>query len=180
MGRGGSVCDDVQFCDNRTEGIKLIRPVRDFTQAEVKNYLNFMDLKSLDVKVYGSENGSSASIQNLTSAFVDGLQKNFSSTISTVFKTGEKIKHSPAVSDTRCFFCKSLLDYNDSPTIYAIEYSRLVSADAQSVSNGSSIQLDVEKAVNGDDQNLMKKLCHGCRNIFSGLDEEAVIEFILP
>ena len=181
LGRGGSVSDDVQFCDNRSKEIKIIRPVRDFTKLEVKTYLNCMSLKWIDVEVYGSGHGSSASIQNLTAAFVDGLQKNFSSTISTVFKTGDKIKHSPAISEARCAFCKSLVDYHDSPTLHAIEYSRLVSADVPSALNGQpeSIQQKAEKAVNGDVGDLQKKLCHGCRNIFTGLDD-AGIESILP
>ena len=174
-----SVAHDVQFCDDRNEDIKIIRPVRDLTLPEINHYLRLMNLNYLNnVKSFGADNGSSASIQNLTSAFVDGLQKNFSSTISTVFKTGDKIKHSTSLSNIHCVFCNSSIDYKNSSALFAIEYSRLVSADAQNHVSSDSVEKEAEKAVNGDLRELQKKLCHSCRNIFTGIEDEEVAKIL--
>ena len=195
LGRGSSVANDVAFCDEHIGSVKFIRPIRDISYVEVAGYLKFNNIKTLDnQKEYGSDSGQFASIQNLTSNFVDGLQVNFSSTVSTVFRTCAKISSStdaPAVNSSillenlkhfktkdmqaRCLLCKNFLDYHNSETLYAIEYSRFVSEVTENPDNAeqesNKVQNKAMSAVHGDGHQIKKQLCHGCRNIFIDLDD---------
>lgn len=173
LGRGSSVADDVSFCDERDEQVKILRPLKDLSQLEVDNYNKFNGIESMSSSLYGAEAGNFASIQNLTSNFIDGIQENFSSTVSTVFRACGKI--APKKSEARCQLCQSSLDYQNSDTLFAIEFSRVVSemADQQM----KSIDACEEKAKNGvEGGEMMKTLCHGCRNIFIGLNEDELKE----
>ena len=81
-----------------------------------------------------------------------------------------------------CRFCGATLDYRGSKTLFATEYSRLVSSRINAACSHEDIllkskqmELDAERAVNGEDDQgeervLMKQLCHGCRNIFEDLN----------
>lgn len=189
LGRGGSVAHDISFCDNRPDcSVKILRPIRNLTALEVDTY------KRLNRKTdWPSENHSylsnttlnaTASLQNLTQQFVNNLQENFASTVSTVYRTGDKISALtatlPTSSQTKatCKFCHSTLDYENSSTLFAIEYSRCVSgcADQNEVNDVGLMTERANRAVlgktdgiNSVEHNLWKDLCHGCRNIFRGL-----------
>lgn len=201
LGRGSSVAYDVAFCDDRIESIKFLRPIKDLSKIEVDSYIKFKNLKAIDTANFGTKAGPFASIQNLTSQFIDGLQENYSSTVSTVFRGGSKISARtksipiddkissklnflPSVTDInqRCFLCKSFLDYQNSKTLFAIEFSRVVceAADSEQLSkNTEMIEEKATSAVNSDGNELKKHLCHGCRNIFTGLsDDELLSEFL--
>jgi cytoplasmic tRNA 2-thiolation protein 2 len=191
LGRGASVAYDVAFCDDRIENIKFIRPLKDLNAKEVESYINFNNLQTITRSCYGSTNGPFSSIQNLTSKFIDDLQENYSSTVSTVFRTCSKIaprSNATSVDGTiskaldiecindmnkRCYLCKSYLDYQQSNTLYAIEFSRYVSEIAdnqQSLQNTEQIE---EKALQSISDGK-KNLCHGCRNIFIGVDDDLI------
>lgn len=108
--------------------------------------------------------------------------------MSTVFRTGDKISAAAATTKSSslngdkpkqiCKFCHSDLDYEHSATLFAIEYSRCVSAcaDQNEVNDVDLMLKRAENQVLGNthDENtkdLIKSLCHGCRNIFRDLDE---------
>lgn len=196
LGRGSSVANDVAFCDDHIDSVKFIRPIRDISVAEIAGYIKFNNIKTLDSqKEYGSDCGQFASIQNLTSNFVDGLQVNFSSTVSTVYRTCSKISSSteaPSANSTilsenlkhfktqdmqaRCLLCKNFLDYHNSETLYAIEYSRFVSEVPENSDNAEleakKVQDKAMSAVECKGHQIKKQLCHGCRNIFLDLDDD--------
>jgi len=194
LGRGSSVASDVSFCDDRIDCIKIIKPLKDLNQIEVDNYVKFNDLKSLKLSSTPSLQDNLASIQNLTSNFINQLQQNcYNSTVSTVYKCCNKIApnnqtttsqddsiHSKLARsyitnmNQRCLLCKSILDYHHSETLYAIEFSRCISGQiASNVEGMENIQKIRESSVNAKNGNDHSKfLCHGCRNIFSGLNEE--------
>lgn len=179
LGRGSSVANDVSFCDDRLEPEKILRPLKDLSELEVNSYNKFNGLISLPITPFGSDAGQFASIQNLTSSFVDGLQENFSGTVSTVFRSCSKIAPQQTTSEAkRCLMCASSLDYENSNTLFAIEFSRVVSelADQQL----ESVEKCEEKAraeVTGK-QNSTSNLCHGCRNIFIGLSDDELREIL--
>ncbi|XP_058833568.1 cytoplasmic tRNA 2-thiolation protein 2 [Topomyia yanbarensis] len=154
LGRGRSLASDIAFCDDRDEERKIIRPMRDLNPDEIDNYLTFSE-NQLNYVVLEDPFKNSPSLQNLTSQFVDGLQKTFPSTVSTVFRTGDKLctQIAPAtvgqtgddedllnlfekslqlnVSNslpTRCKFCHSALDFQGSSALFATEFSRMVSS----------------------------------------------------
>ncbi|XP_065355892.1 cytoplasmic tRNA 2-thiolation protein 2 [Calliphora vicina] len=184
LGRGGSAALDVALVDDRLgDDIKLIRPLKDLNIAEIELYLKAQDLQLLQTKRYGVEVGSTASLQNLTKSFVDNLQQNFSATVSTVFRTGDKIAVNQDViqrldeldlnnednlktDDKCCSFCKSFLDYQDSTTLLAIEFSRLVSESGCTLDKCPDLNSKATENVGGSvEKPYLKKLCHACRNI---------------
>lgn len=156
LGRGLSVGQDLAFCDSR-KSVRILRPIRDFSTIEITNYLKHSDVRWLhDVAGFGSVNDEFGSIQNLTKGFVDGLQDNFQSTISTVFRTGSKIaagnvNHKTKETLERCGVCASPLDCEQSATLMAINFSRM------------ALLNDTAKTVHSKPE---QSICYGCRNMF--------------
>ena len=199
LGRGSSTANDVAFCDDRIESVKFVRPIRDLNKVEVVNYVKFLNLKFVDAVNYGDDHGQFASIQNLTSNFINGLQQNFSSTVSTVYRTcskiapgnialevegnlSENISRNLKISNVnqRCAMCKSYLDYHSSETLFAIEFSRIVAETAGKDDYLNDLKETENKAahaVNGEKSEVKKHLCHGCRNIFIGMEDDELSEF---
>ncbi|XP_017108860.3 cytoplasmic tRNA 2-thiolation protein 2 [Drosophila bipectinata] len=173
LGRGGSAALDVSLLDDRlAAGIKLLRPLKDLTEQEVLFYVHAQRLEPL-IKTnsqYGQEQGEAASLQNLTSAFVANLQKNFSSTVSTVFRTGGKISEVTHPEQSKCSHCQSALDTELSDTLLAIEYSRSVS------------EAGVRLYENSEDPEIVSKrrmelgdgLCHACRRIEAEFENKSL------
>lgn len=189
LGRGNSVANNISFCDDRTDcDSKILRPMRTITALEIDTYLRLNEnlnklINANDNIVNNSCSSLSVpSIQNLTKQFIESLQENFDSTVSTIFRTGDKISTVaastiPFAQNAHCKFCHSILDYEDSATLFAIEYSRCVSAcvDQEIVNDLSLMFKRAQKQLLGQNdesssESLMKCLCHGCRNIFRNLD----------
>lgn len=194
LGRGESVANNISFCDNRSDcDSKILRPMRSINNLEIETYVRFNEQLTKLIKgndyvndgwtIFNSD--PNASIQNLTQNFIENLQENFGSTVSTVYRTGDKISAAattPSLKSTpvklTCKFCHSNLDYEDSATLLAIEYSRCVSAcvdqndvnDVDSMLNKAQDKLLGLNVSDNETENLMKFLCHGCRNIFRNLD----------
>lgn len=197
LGRGKSVANDISFCDNRSNGAaKILRPMRNISLLEVETYIRLDQTLNRLIQNANHLNGPSKnsinSIQSLTKQFIENLQENFASTVSTVFRTGDKISAAAATTTTStkspsldghkpkqtCKFCHSDLDYEQSSTLFAIEYSRCVSAcaDQNEVNDVDLMLKRAENQVLGGSHdenvdNLIKSLCHACRNIFRDLDE---------
>lgn len=183
LGRGNSVAHDVSLIDRRST-VQIIRPIRDLNYREVEMYIKFSgimtleggDLRSADDQV------PAGSVQALTMNFVNGLQSNFSSTVSTVFKTGDKM-HAEMMeklnlSDRKCCqFCLSDLDRTaGSTTLAAIDYSRIMSLNGNRIDvDGSSVGKlkDVQLASN-------KTLCHSCQNIIKDVKDHSFANFLIP
>lgn len=191
LGRGKSMANDISFCDSRSDAVKIVRPMRGITALEVDTYMRLSKdighMAKCASRYDCIDSNPTSSIHNLTKQFINNLQENFASTVSTVFRTGDKISAAastltaptttPAASPTqRCKFCLSELDYHDSITLFATEYSRCVSAcaDQNEVNDVELMQQRAQRQVHGDNDDvnsLTKQLCHGCRNIFRGLDQ---------
>ncbi|KAM7353865.1 cytosolic thiouridylase subunit 2 [Cochliomyia hominivorax] len=179
LGRGGSAALDVALVDDRLgDDIKIIRPLKDLTNSEIELYLKAQQLKPLQSQRYGLELGTTASLQNLTKSFVDNLQQNFSATVSTVFRTGDKIAVNHDVierleqlnfnntAENCCKFCNSYLDYHDSTTLLAIEFSRLVSESGCTLDKCLDLNTKAKENVESSKEyDYFGKLCHACRNI---------------
>lgn len=178
LGRGTSVAEDVSFCDAR-DAVRILRPMRDFSTQEVTEYVRLAPVRCCaDDKSQSSEFDS---IQNLTRSFVNGLQANYQSTISTVFRTGSKIAavaqkatgKQNAVGfddgDKRCIICASALDCDGSETLLAVEFSRMCA-----LQNGIVDEDHTADGKPNDGSTLT--VCYGCRNVFLDMtndDEKA-------
>lgn len=160
LGRGGSVCQDIAFCDTRSD-VSIIRPIRNLDIVEVEHYIKFNKIECLDETEFDIDSLFNRSLQNVTKSFIDELQTNFPSTISTIFRTGDKISgitvdKSKIIDEGNCSCCGSGIAADKSETIRALEYSRFVSE------NSSDNRLNFVS----DDSGNLSKLCYGCRNIF--------------
>ncbi|XP_043070499.1 cytoplasmic tRNA 2-thiolation protein 2 isoform X2 [Drosophila grimshawi] len=166
LGRGGSVALDVALLDDRLQDdIKLLRPLKDLNEQEVQFYVHAQQLQP-----FTSENeldqSSAASLQNLTSAFVANLQINYASTVSTIFRTGDKIAAKQQTNvdpTTTCTLCHSVLDHQLSDTLLAIEYSRAVSEMGVALQQHDNMEALEQRA--RQRLTAAQDLCHACRNI---------------
>lgn len=108
LGRGKSVANDISFCDNRSNWqAKIVRPMRTVTLLEIETYVRLdASLKKLieNNRQLISTNAPAqptmppTSIQSLTKQFIDNLQENYASTVSTVYRTGDKISAAAAAA----------------------------------------------------------------------------------
>lgn len=160
LGRGASVASDVALMDNRIPGVKITRPLKDLNQEEVDAYVKVRNLPTLMPVPSSSKE---TSIQSITNSFVNDLQKDYSSTISTIFRTGGKITSKD--TSKACSYCQSPLDIDDSETLLATEFSRIVSKNANQEEMAKSINKLEELALKGLHDVKFELLCHGCRNI---------------
>nr|CAD7423817.1 unnamed protein product [Timema monikensis] len=142
LGRGAHLSLDVGFCDSRDGAIKVLRPMRDFTNKEVAFYNFFNKLEPLVISSLGTKADTQASIQKLTEKFVTDLQDNFPATVSTVFRTGEKLSGQSGISNGRCHLCQAPLDtaHIESSALQATHFSRMVSTLGPSGFDSGSIQ----------------------------------------
>lgn len=184
LGRGASAALDVSLVDTRMKNIKIIRPIKDLNKTEVQFYLEVNNLPSFQILNYGSSSAATSSIQNLTKHFVDNLQQNFSSTVSTIVRIGDKIapktylcegidslsidSHKSAnvveTKDAKCSFCNSNLDCLESKAILATEFSRVVTSAGSKYDKFQGLN-EVQKNLLKELDNDKKFFCHSCCNI---------------
>lgn len=159
LGRGLSAAHDVCFVDDRVNDVKLVRPIRDLSEAEVNHYVRLNDLEVVpeaNITFHGD------SIQNLTDAFVRNLQKNYASTIATVFRTGDKLAPSKKEILKQCRMCQSLVDTTGSETLYATEVSSCLSTR---VPKNEFSQVNGDDLTMGGNSSETSELCHACLSI---------------
>lgn len=90
LGRGAQLSPDIDFSDTRYSDVMLLRPMRDFTREEIIHYLNCNNLNALRSSKK-SKTSTLTSIQALTNKFISELDSKFHGTVSTVYRTGEKL-----------------------------------------------------------------------------------------
>lgn len=167
LGRGASAALDVALLDDRLIGdVKLLRPLKDLNDQEVQFYVHARELQPFRVDDCSHYPLSGSSLQSLTRDFVANLQLNYASTVSTVFRTGDKIapkRNSKEILDSYCTLCQSLLDDEISDTLLAIEYSRAVSEVGVELQMKSSCDVLEQRVL--ERLNEREDLCHACRNI---------------
>ncbi|XP_042289242.1 cytoplasmic tRNA 2-thiolation protein 2 isoform X1 [Thunnus maccoyii] len=120
LGRGAQLAQDTGFSDSRYGDIISVRPMRDYSAKEIAYYNHLFNVPSvfipgLDTKVCVPQTTDKASIQRLTESFVTKLQADFPSTVSTIYRTSEKLQTACKSSSTadpcaRCLLCMCALD----------------------------------------------------------------------
>ncbi|XP_043463311.1 cytoplasmic tRNA 2-thiolation protein 2 [Leptopilina heterotoma] len=133
MGRGAHLSLDVGFADTRISDIMILRPMRAFTNLEIDYYQRFHKIQS-PLEFPKTTNQNLKSIQTLIDQFVNEMDKESHSTVSTVLRTGEKL--CTLISDEKfekyCILCNSPLDTTingDISALQAINYSEFVSTN---------------------------------------------------
>ncbi|KAK3916568.1 Cytoplasmic tRNA 2-thiolation protein 2 [Frankliniella fusca] len=135
LGRGSHLHHDVSFCDSRDENVKIMRPLLELSSKEVTYYSVFHHLESVHIPSLCTKASSDSSIHNMSKQFVMDLMENFPSTVSTVFRTGEKLgstttSTSCETEDNLCIICQVKLDENLTAcsSVQATDFSRLISS----------------------------------------------------
>ncbi|XP_071337747.1 cytoplasmic tRNA 2-thiolation protein 2 [Trachinotus anak] len=115
LGRGAQLAQDTGFSDSRYGDIILVRPMRDYSAKEIAYYNHMFSVPSVFVPSLDTKTADKASIQRLTESFVTKLQADFPSTVSTIYRTSEKLQTACRSSSTaeqcdRCLLCMCALD----------------------------------------------------------------------
>ncbi|XP_012513143.1 PREDICTED: cytoplasmic tRNA 2-thiolation protein 2 isoform X1 [Propithecus coquereli] len=116
LGRGAFLAWDTGFSDERHGDVVLVRPMRDHTLKEVAFYNRLFAVPSVFTPAIDTKAPEKASIHRLMEAFLLRLQTQFPSTVSTVYRTSEKLAKAPRdgrAAGPRCLLCMCALDVDD-------------------------------------------------------------------
>ncbi|NXT66056.1 CTU2 protein, partial [Chaetops frenatus] len=89
LGRGAFLAVDTGFTDQRHGDVMVVRPMRDYTAKEIAFYNRFFGVPTVTVPPLFTKRREKPSIHQLVERFLLGLQEEFPSTISTVYRYGE-------------------------------------------------------------------------------------------
>ncbi|XP_005415212.1 PREDICTED: cytoplasmic tRNA 2-thiolation protein 2-like isoform X1 [Chinchilla lanigera] len=131
LGRGAFLAWDTGFSDERHGDVVVVRPMRDHTLKEVAFYNRLFAVPSVFTPAVDTKAPEKASIHRLMEAFVLRLQVQFPSTVSTVYRTSEKLVKAPregcagGPEGPRCLLCLCTLDIDtaDSATAFGAQTS---------------------------------------------------------
>ncbi|KAK2582651.1 hypothetical protein KPH14_004930 [Odynerus spinipes] len=167
LGRGAQLSPDIDFSDTRYSDVMLLRPMRDFTKEEISHYLSCNNLNSIR-SCKQNRISSSTSIQALTSKFISQLDSDFHGTVSTVFRTGEKLSTELLVCqnlEDNCALCNIPLDTkvinDDISALQATTLSSLLSSKNLNVNNSK----ETTDPLNVSVDTLKAQMCCRHKNI---------------
>ncbi|KAL1007142.1 hypothetical protein UPYG_G00082620 [Umbra pygmaea] len=116
LGRGASLAADTGFSDSRYGDVVIVRPMRDYSSKEIAYYNRMFDIASVFIPSLDTKAQDKASIQRLTESFVTKLQTDFPSTVSTIYRTSEKLhtacppQNTNTQTSDKCLLCTCTLD----------------------------------------------------------------------
>uniref|UniRef100_A0A8C1LAB7 Cytoplasmic tRNA 2-thiolation protein 2 n=1 Tax=Cyprinus carpio TaxID=7962 RepID=A0A8C1LAB7_CYPCA len=131
LGRGAALASDTGFSDPRYGDVVIVRPMRDYSSKEIAFYSRMFNVPSVFISGLDTKTHDKASIQRLTESFVTNLQSDFPSTVSTIYRTSEKLhtvmppQSQSAEPASKCLLCLCTLDTKEDCTS---EYEFCVSA----------------------------------------------------
>ncbi|XP_066050854.1 cytoplasmic tRNA 2-thiolation protein 2 isoform X2 [Chamaea fasciata] len=156
LGRGAFLAVDTGFTDQRHGDVMVVRPMRDYTAKEIAFYNFFFSVPTITVPPLFTKRREKPSIHQLVERFLLGLQEEFPSTISTVYRTGEKLSPEPAKASSesqRCLLCLCGLD-TDGEEELALEPTLILEEPAAGVESKAA---------------YIPLLCYSCRLTFKEL-----------
>ncbi|KAM7146630.1 cytoplasmic tRNA 2-thiolation protein 2 isoform 1-T1 [Macrochelys suwanniensis] len=137
LGRGASLAVDTGFSDDRHGDVVVVRPMREYSAKEIAFYNHLFGVPTVFAPALDTKALEKASIHRVIERFLFGLQAEFPSTVSTVYRTGEKLSTAPGDADPatgaaepqRCLLCLCALDTNveDGSALQAILVSEQLS-----------------------------------------------------
>uniref|UniRef100_A0A673V6Z2 Cytoplasmic tRNA 2-thiolation protein 2 n=1 Tax=Suricata suricatta TaxID=37032 RepID=A0A673V6Z2_SURSU len=179
LGRGAFLAWDTGFSDERHGDVVVVRPMRDHTLKEVAFYNRLFAVPSVLAPAMDTRAPEKASIHRLMEGFLLRLQVQFPSTVSTVYRTSEKLVKAPRdgrATGPRCLLCLCALDIDasDSATAFGaqtLDFSQTQPptprAEAGSPTEVGSAQDCCQGAgpCRRDDPRarVMEQLCYSCR-----------------
>lgn len=170
QGRGEALSYDTGFIDSRHGDIIILRPMREFVAKEVSLYNFFNEVEAVNIPTLATKSGCYASIDRLTEEFISGLQAQLPSTVSTVFRTGDKLSVNEAKDlSYHCSLCgvpvELLVQKTGNQNDVHLNQSANQEGDCESVDgmekNSCCSQGECKSgAIQSKD--LSKTLCYGC------------------
>ncbi|XP_047383735.1 cytoplasmic tRNA 2-thiolation protein 2 isoform X3 [Sciurus carolinensis] len=160
LGRGAFLAWDTGFSDERHGDVVVVRPMRDHTLKEVAFYNHLFAVPSVFTPAIDTKAPEKASIHRLMEAFILRLQSQFPSTVSTVYRTSEKLVKAPredcaaSPSGPRCLLCLCTLDVDTAAA--GVGDHGLGQWQDQARSSSCVHREDVQAQV-------LEQLCYGCR-----------------
>uniref|UniRef100_A0A8D0GQK7 Cytoplasmic tRNA 2-thiolation protein 2 n=1 Tax=Sphenodon punctatus TaxID=8508 RepID=A0A8D0GQK7_SPHPU len=119
LGRGAFLAMDTGFSDDRHGDTLVLRPMREYSAKEIAFYNRLFGVPTVFTPALDTKAPEKGSIHRLMESFLYRLQAEFPSTVSTVYRTGEKLSAAPrdaipgCSSDPElCLLCLCALDTN--------------------------------------------------------------------
>ncbi|XP_068116177.1 cytoplasmic tRNA 2-thiolation protein 2 isoform X2 [Hyperolius riggenbachi] len=91
LGRGAFLPLDTGFSDDRHGDVVVVRPMRDYSLKEISFYNRLFNVQSVFIPTLDTKACGNSGIQHLSETFITKLQADFPSTVSTVYRTSEKL-----------------------------------------------------------------------------------------
>uniref|UniRef100_A0A8C7XTB2 Cytoplasmic tRNA 2-thiolation protein 2 n=1 Tax=Oryzias sinensis TaxID=183150 RepID=A0A8C7XTB2_9TELE len=113
LGRGAHLAQDTGFSDCRFGDVTFVRPMREFSAKEIAVHNHMFRVPTVVIPSLETKTLEKASIQRLSESFVSRLQQDFPSTVSTIYRTSEKLQTAGGgccEEDGRCLLCVCSLD----------------------------------------------------------------------
>ncbi|GAB6024169.1 Cytoplasmic tRNA 2-thiolation protein 2, variant 2 [Chamberlinius hualienensis] len=120
IGNGQFLLKTIGLADDRFQDVSIIRPLREISAKEITFCVNFLNLETVFIPSLSTMQGKS--IQSLTEKFVLGLQEYFPATVTTIFRTGDKLgshtnqnqnqPNEKVETENLCILCSGLLSVN--------------------------------------------------------------------
>nr|XP_057933085.1 cytoplasmic tRNA 2-thiolation protein 2 [Doryrhamphus excisus]XP_057933086.1 cytoplasmic tRNA 2-thiolation protein 2 [Doryrhamphus excisus] len=141
LGRGAHLARDTGFSDSRYGDVTFVRPMRDHTAKEIAYHNRLFHVQCVFTPNLHTKAKAKSSIQHLTESFVNNLQVDFPSTVSTIYRTSEKLQTACKNSSSedhgdKCLLCMCSLDTSGEmasafqATLISERLSQAKSADA--------------------------------------------------
>nr|DBA16944.1 TPA: hypothetical protein GDO54_002468 [Pyxicephalus adspersus] len=185
LGRGAFLPLDTGFSDNRYGDVVIVRPMRDYSLKEISFYNRLFNVPSVFIPALDTKASGNSSIQHLSESFITKLQADFPSTVSTVYRTSEKLHVSrtdttqPKNQQDKCLLCMCTLDTHTGPAsaFFATQKSQQLS-EKKSLKNVPSAKDSEKQCCNGGQcckesasctnsvtgtQDIVHLLCYSCR-----------------
>uniref|UniRef100_A0A8D0ZJU0 Cytoplasmic tRNA 2-thiolation protein 2 n=1 Tax=Sus scrofa TaxID=9823 RepID=A0A8D0ZJU0_PIG len=168
------------FSDERHGDVVVVRPMREHTLKEVAFYNRLFAVPSVFTPAIDTKAPEKASVHRLMEAFLLRLQARFPSTVSTVYRTSEKLLKAPrdgfaaGPPGPRCLLCMCALDVDtaDSATAFGAQTTSHVSPTQPPVPEAGAADGPCCCAQMGGAQGccreaaracVIEQLCYGCR-----------------
>ncbi|XP_047459543.1 cytoplasmic tRNA 2-thiolation protein 2 isoform X2 [Mugil cephalus] len=159
LGRGAQLAQDTGFSDSRYGDIVSVRPMRDYSAKEIAFYNRMFSVPCVVVPSLDTKTSDKASVQRLTESFVTKLQADFPSTVSTIYRTSEKLQSAGRSSSTadqmfdRCLLCMCTLDTAVGEA--SAFQSTLISEQLSQIKSGGSTSTETP----GQNQSSTRQCC---------------------
>ncbi|KAJ1083977.1 hypothetical protein NDU88_004132 [Pleurodeles waltl] len=188
LGRGAFLATDTGFSDERHGDVVVVRPMRDYSLKEISYYNHMFGVQSIFIPGLDTKASAKASIHRLTEDFMTKIQADFPSTVSTVYRTSEKLGVTPRKMNAsayvmdRCLLCMCSLDTHFAEasafhaTLVSEQFSKKTKPELSTAEKSCCMKArdgagqcenptkDCSSVQRGDGKSaFLRLLCYGCR-----------------